>query len=522
MEVISILTSEFALPVRLKQKKMVIVGSAKINLQIHLQIRFLFAVLFLLSSAPFNASLADSSVNACIQKASQSPLYQAEKICQQLKASKLASTVSRELAKMGKYGFCVDGFDSKINSSSELKALCADPAGYACARDKGNIFTENCQLNILNNSEASQLPSYVRIQCDGDAQAKLLISRHLNECPKSLSSIDCAKYIAAVHADEIGDIYRKAAYTPERVARVEKMFARVKAQQIELVKNSKLIPTQRKTLLIGRLENTKLGLPLDPRTADSCTVPGPDGPDTGIFNSATKNGDTIQICIGAIAQLDNFNEYDLMHTLAHETAHSIDPCTLESQSADLSFRGAQVYSSLLTCLHGGQGPDGCQNAVLNCNDEQGIRGYCQESGQPQLACFLTTSRRPSCPMGPHDPTYHWKDLSKYRNGTDPVNQIQESFADYFGAQTTGQLAKEDGENGKLRDQNKIDGLLSLATDNVRLHGTCLQNNTHDPHPVGYLRMNRNIMGSKDYREAFCGETSTPPKTKGADATCPGI
>jgi hypothetical protein len=72
------------------------------------------------------------------------------------------------------------------------------------------------------------------------------------------------------------------------------------------------------------------------------------------------------------------------------------------------------------------------------------------------------------------------------------------------------------------DQEKIDGIIGLTSTLVRLHGTCMHENTNDEHPPGGLRVNRVVMGSPEFRHSFCGKNAPPPQTPGAKTSCEGL
>jgi hypothetical protein len=64
--------------------------------------------------------------------------------------------------------------------------------------------------------------------------------------------------------------------------------------------------------------------------------------------------------------------------------------------------------------------------------------------------------------------------------------------------------------------------VAISSAFSRLHGVCLQSNTPDEHPPGYLRLNRMIMGSRSFREAVGCSRGGAPGTPGAGVTCPGL
>ena len=458
----------------------------------------------------------EAATPLCGENEKTNPIYTAFQSCQAARAANGLDSAFEQMSKITGAGFC-SGAELSRKPQDTLKALCQDPAGYVCSKNEGKVFGSRCQLQMFDPSDAKHLPEYVAENCLADFKIKSFFAGKIKECPFGLPGPQCDLFLKAKYPKVVRAFIVKEAYTPERVARVRAAFLRIQKKEVEIIQASKLIPSDRKRMLIEILSATRITLPNEFDNSDSCAVPGPDGPETAVYFEPHKN--VIHFCIGAISQLDQMSDYDLFHTLGHELSHSIDPCSIENQKQGLF--GAQTYPKLLTCLHGGGGADGCSGAVISCNTARGIEEGCGK-GPRAAACKKEIARKPSCPFGPDDPTYDFNSLAGYRKGKDPVNQIQESFADFVGAEVVGRLAQEDANQGKLLVGDKLNGMLTIASDYVRLHGVCLKTNTHDPHPVGTLRVNRVIMGVKEYREAFCGAGAPPPATQGAGVTCPSL
>lgn len=452
----------------------------------------------------------------CNSENRQTPISKAFRACEAAKTATTVADATTQMEILSRNGFC-RLLNPTNNSTNVLNEICRDPAGYACARNQGKVFSSNCELQLLETADAAQLPHYVEAVCSARTVLAPFFDSKRSECAANLSPEECVSFLVATYPSAVAAITREQVYTEARISRVQTAFARVKSKAVQMVTDSTLIPVASKNQILRLIQETNLDLPLDGENASDCTVPGPEGPDTGVYNDG---GGKIIFCIGAMAQLDQMNDYDLLHLLGHELSHSFDPCALELIEP-AAVNSLTAYPGVIQCLRGGTGPDGCTNAVIHCNVSRGIEESCAD--QPSKSeCIAERRSKPSCPAGPDDPTYNILNLAEYRKGRDPVSQIREGFSDYFGAEIVGRLASEDQRLGRLTLANRINGLLTLASDNVRLHGTCLQENTNDPHPVGYLRMNRIIMGSKSYRESLCGEGQAAPATNGAGVTCPSF
>jgi hypothetical protein len=126
----------------------------------------------------------------------------------------------------------------------------------------------------------------------------------------------------------------------------------------------------------------------------------------------------------------------------------------------------------------------------------------------------------NCPFAPPDPDDFLDDASYARMKGEPVSQIEESFADFMGAEVAGATLKARGV--VRQDSARYDDLFSIATDFAHLHGHCLKQNSLDAHPAGYLRMGRNFLGSQGFREQMCGTGAPAPAFPGAGVTCRGF
>jgi hypothetical protein len=462
----------------------------------------------------------------CGEAESRSHEYQAQLACESLKKTEQALDKAAQISALRAHNFCTN-MDITGTVDRTLNMLCENPADFLCKYNSGNVFTSQCDLMIVESKQVQNLPSYVAVKCAAEAEVDKLLERHSGECRKQG---DCRKFLQDKYKREIREIYKRIAFTPERLAKLKNTYGRVKASMRKMIESSSLVKEpSRKKYLLDLIRNTNLSVP-----DNECSSPGADGPTTGIFNDGKGK---IHFCIGAIVQIETANELSLIHLLAHELAHSIDPCRLEELQVDRLSRGeinepdlkisSKFYPGLLECMRGGKGPDGCQGALIHCNVPEGAEKACQEGKTKKGSrrfkeCVELAGLTPSCPWGATDPKQQQLNLADYRKSDHPTSQIGEAFADFAAAEVLGSIALEDLAAGRLQKRDLMDGITSMASENVRLHGTCLKDNTFDEHPVGYLRMNRIIMGSKRFSRAFCGQASDADARKIGAMVCSGF
>ena len=470
---------------------------------------------------------------ACGDSEKKTAIYQAFENCESARAAKSASEIDLYLKKMSANGYCTT---LAIHDGAELSSqLCQDPSGFACGEARGNLFNSHCEFWPADTRDANNTPTYVTDKCRFEAQEDIFLGNHASECLGQGTKLECDATVKLNHQKELAQAERDIVYSPERVSRVQKIFRRVMETYLQAVTDSKLIPESKKALVLAQLRATVLEVPPSKDNPPACTNSEPTGPDSGIYNEGGK----VIFCIGAIALLDHVNEYDLMHTLAHEISHSIDPCNLEyiqnSIGEGAPLLGRETYPGLLQCLRGGNGPSGsgCENSILHCNTSQGIRDAVSERMEdakdlPKDMQALTRKnliegyqQTPDCPIGKTDKADDSNNLTDFRHDAQPVDQIPEAFADFMGAEIVGRIAEQDARSGSMDKAEKEDALETIASDYSRLHGGCRNENTHDPHPPGFLRVNRVIMGSKVFRESM-GCSVKPPSTVGASKTCQGL
>lgn len=469
-------------------------------------------------------SISFVQAQVCKRTAPDKSFSKALESCQNSRTIQSADKALKGLLTLSESDFCQVSKDEKQNQDIKKK-LCSDPNGLAC-ENKGKIFDSNCNYMALESGEAESDPKFIRAQCAADTKWDKFLESHKKECPKNLTANKCKDFLSLKHAEKKAKILRDMVYTKERVAKVRSAYDKVKAHYLKLIEKSSKISPNIKPYLIGRIENTRLAMDesdLASGEHSDCHNVSPGKTSTGIYNSPQAQGTSgreIHFCVGSVATLDYANPYVLIHTMAHELSHSIDPCMvendmLESGSPSPNFY-QRLYADTVTCLRGGKGENGCNGAILNCNDDKGRIDFCEQKYPGQQGCIEQVRMLPNCAIGLPDPTHNHKVSADYKKTGTNEEQIGESFSDFMASEIIADFMEEDKS-----ESSKLDGMLSIASVTSRLHGTCLTTNTPDPHPPGFLRMNRIIMSSGKFRESV-GCLQGPPKTNKANVTCPSI
>ena len=417
--------------------------------------RALFLTFFLAISS-FAAPL-----ERCGEEEKKSDIYQSFQACEN---ARLAATINKGV----KPPACPNTIQDAKDPKGVLKKLCQDPSGFVCSLNQAKFLDSHCELSLFSTNDIMNSPDFVSTNCSFQAKKQKLIQSHLKECQTAtqLSLPDCIANIKVIYQDQIQQMERDAFYTDERTVKMQNIFEGVVTIYAQKIVNSKTIPTGLKPMLLAKIRNTMLLVPLPKENPPQCANSGPDGPDSGIYNDSQGH---IVFCLGAMSTLDHMNVLDLTHTLAHELSHSIDPCALEYDAFqrdpmhDRHEIGFKIYPELITCLRGGKGEQACDGAILHCNNAKGTQEALDEeikletTGNTLSPEALTALKgklgqmfkvTPDCPHGKRDPSDHERDLSDFRKDTEPVEQIRDSFADFMASEVVGETLKQNFDAGK--------------------------------------------------------------------------
>lgn len=474
---------------------------------------------------------AEVSVDACSNKARENPITKAFENCEKARAVSSADEFREYISKLDHTGYCALLTEPGMKKPDALEQLCADPNGFVCAHKQGLLLNSQCQFVHLEPEEINQTTEFLDIGCSFKKATQDFIGSHQNECEKGLTKEECESVLKIKYTQEINEIEIKIAYTPERIGRIKNAFNRVKQKYIQKIKASQLISKEQLPMILSRIENTQIDLP--PKNTECANTP-PTGPESGLYYHTGDHN--VHICIGAMATLDHQNEIDLIHSFGHELSHAIDPCTLAQAFPSNPEIGTIAYGNLVQCLRGGKGDDGCTDSIIFCNTDKGVQEACEESAsyrddlkKPDSLdyqnfvknCVQSKKQLNACPIAKSDLNLPTLNLASYRKTGEKISQLREVFSDYLGSEVAGDLISEDVKAGKLSRADRVDGMTALATDYAGLHGRCVTENTRDSHPAPFLRLNRIIMGSENFRQSI-GCENGPPKTPGANMKCQGL
>jgi hypothetical protein len=434
-----------------------------------------------------------------------------------------------------------------LQESSDLKTLkkiCSDPAKFVCGKSDAQVWTSDCELNFPNPKDVLNTPAGIDFKCQFAEFKKNFVNFHKSDCPAGEEESQfCSDLITAKYAEPLAEAEQSIAYTEKRITTVKQAVEKVKDAYLRMFENSKQLSADKKKYLKNIIQSVSVNLPPPKEDREPCTNTLPSGPDTGIFHNAESN--SINFCIGAIILLEHMNPADLLHVIGHELAHAFDPCALESNfnNGNLAIRNLNNYrevtpaffGELVPCLLGGKGADACRKGILHCNSKEGLKAFCDSvslnsteysEGRTRASlfegCLKIVSEHPNCSFGDSNDNYDLMDLSDFRKGKFPQSQVAEAFSDFMASEVLGQMTLDKAGPAPHSVRDKINGLTAISSVLARLHGWCLKENTNDPHPPSYLRINRVVMSSKRFRDGFCGENTKPPDSKFANLTCKGF
>ncbi|WP_413582007.1 hypothetical protein [Bdellovibrio sp. HCB288] len=144
--------------------------------------------------------------------------------------------------------------------------------------------------------------------------------------------------------DQVEDELVKRIYTPERKAKLQRIFEYVRGQMTSYLEgqNSNVLRDADKAFLIDRIRRVQLELPVDRTTyADVTDL----YTKSEIYYERSSSGDEHRVRVGGAYVLNTSSEYSIIFTMAHELAHAIDPCGIPRNSVNHA-----VYDELVQCF----------------------------------------------------------------------------------------------------------------------------------------------------------------------------
>lgn len=193
-----------------------------------------------------------------------------------------------------------------------------------------NLYETICNAGLA--SETRDLTGFVRTGGDAEARA--------NRLHDEISRKNPGWSIAQVN-DELA----RRIYTPERRAKIQTAFRWARASIIRFIRSQpgSVFNAREKEVLVQRLEKTQLQLP--PPGSLYGDEPGLLTGDQVYYERSLISRKPMRMRVGGLYVLSVTSWFNTVFTIAHELAHSIDPC--EIQSAGLAI---PAYDRLNACF----------------------------------------------------------------------------------------------------------------------------------------------------------------------------
>lgn len=160
---------------------------------------------------------------------------------------------------------------------------------------------------------------------------------------------DMREQIVANHPDlspdQVDELWAQTLYTPARVNRLKRAYRRAQRLLIQYIeRQDRSVFTEReKRHLKSRLLRVKLEIP--PPASLYADEPGLLGM-TDLYYQRHSNGE-LRLRIGGAFVIGTESWFNLVFSLGHELAHSIDPCELRTASPRISI---PAYDRLSSCF----------------------------------------------------------------------------------------------------------------------------------------------------------------------------
>ena len=498
---------------------------------------------------------APSAVEECIQSRRKDSMYKALSQCRTsaipTEAEALAFTVKHLEGKdsrvMGQP--CRMGSETLISNDTLSPKLCQDPGGEVCklTRNSGSLLDSNCHFVTQKQEDLVQTPEGLEADCRGEvARNEFLKDKARTECTKpdnvSNSNEDCLNGLRVKYRKDLIAAERKEIYKKETTDKVQKTFDRIKKQFLSMIDSPQSpVAPYYKSYVKRLIKNTDLKWPKGNEKGFALECfnkhpSGPNQPESDTFNAFNDTQGKMTLCSGTMKSLEALNPYALIETLAHELAHSIDPCALEKDAFnqlknDEKTKGKglgapdvanrEIYPGLVKCLRGGGGSQGCENAVLHCSERKAMIAACQTWDKKGIK-YCTDTYAPAIPSCKSKSL----DYTAKHNGQAGAHQCQigEGTSDYFSAEVTGRIIAQDRESGALNLEGQRNALVGITGDLLGDTGCGFGPNSpnwlvNNEHPPGKTRINRLFMGNSTFRKALGCSVGPGKEQGGLEKSC---
>lgn len=419
--------------------------------------------------------------------------------CKLKAAARSASSIGSVIESKTAYlGFCQ--FVSSSNGAQGVK-LCEEPAKTIC-KYSGKVLDSNCSYTPKEQEVIIDENQYKTIFCkeENTTDSKILTTSGKKECADlKLNDDDCLKFLRFRSPIDDKNEFNNSIFTDKKVDKVFDLGEKVKAHYRTLINSSSNLSEKKKKLLLNKIKRTNIYVNQDrfkdPEYSD-CYGSSDGKLSSGVFNNANAyGGNDIHLCSGFAMNMEYMNPHALLHIIAHEFSHSIDPCALEQMQTGKPLDFKKFYPKTIACLRGTKNGS-CKDSELNCSGKNDLENYCKGKYPNQWKeCKKALSRTPSCVIGSH---FHDEGFKQ--------EQINEGFSDFMASEVLGLEMK----NSTQRERS--DALISITTQLSHRHDGCNQGPRKNSHPNLYQRVDKIMMSSEKGRKALGCEEKEGRKT----------
>lgn len=441
-----------------------------------------------------------TSASICDSPLPSTSLKEAILKCQLKSAAKDVSDISKKVESETAFlDYCqLINFSDKDGG----KSLCKDPAGIICQYD-GKVLDSNCSYTPDGSDVVMNDPQQISLFCkkEKSEETSLLTVENKAKCASvKLSGDECIDYLSFTKEELPNNEFNNRIFTDDKINQLFQIGETVKGHFRDLIQQSTHMSEGKKKFLIGKINRTSIYVNQDrfsnPVFQD-CYGSEEGKLSTGAFNTTDYYGrNQIHLCSGLIQNMDYMNPHAFLHIIAHEFAHSIDPCAIEGGEDPRPNEYKAFYPELVSCLRGTK-KGKCKGSKLNCREEGSAEKYCKDTYKDKSwkICAKEFKKTPNCNFGKG---HGFKE-----------EQINEGFADFIAAEVMGKIMKD------ATSKQRSDALISITAQLSRRHDSCNQGPRTDSHPNVYQRVNDITLSSDSGRKAF----GCPGE---GNKTCPGL
>ncbi|MFT6068033.1 MAG: hypothetical protein ACJAT2_002183 [Bacteriovoracaceae bacterium] len=442
---------------------------------------------------------SSTQASICDKKLPKNSVRDSVLKCRLNKAAKDASKIGSIIESKTAYqGFCQ--FVSTSTGKQGIK-LCQSPAKTIC-KYKGKVLDSNCSYTPKAEEVVIDEKKLKSILCleDEKTDADLLIASGKEKCSSlNLEGDECLQLLRFQRPNEDKNDFNNKIFTDEKIDLLFQLGERVKSHYKTLINSSLNLNDEKKKNLLDKISRTSIYVNQDrfenPVYAD-CYGSTDGKLSASVFNKKNDYGfNEIHFCSGFAMNMEYMNPHALFHIMAHEFAHSIDPCALEELQGGKPYEYKEFYPETVACLRGTK-KGGCRGSELNCSGKKDLANYCKDKYPGEWKqCKKALSRYPSCVIGSHSHDEGFRQ-----------EQINEGFSDFMASEVLGLEMKS------ATPAERSDALVSITTQLSHRHDGCNQGPRTNSHPNLYQRVDTIMMSSEKGRTAIGCEQREGKKT----------